>query len=356
VAQAATDQPPRDQRSVHCERARSAEDKVLSELGSSAHVIDRIWHLREDQMSAAARPLALDFGFREAVATNDEATVRSALGNIAARIAVPHAFVVTYDGRVIGQGQNPSDLSADLIHPLRPDHCAVNSIPVLGGRYADLRHQVVELAGEAGAVHLLDGRHLSRQAVGVHQVLGLVVGDDTDALAATEAVMPLGEAVGDLGSLGMALETERMASSILIRVAETSNQLMSRWPDVREVRDLQDRYLELAATSEQAALPAALCKPLAVLQPAARPRLLHRRYAQFFYAHPPYCFPPLYKAMHPVPAPAIPRWCSVEKARAALERAAELVGVAEEQEPGGVTAAAPVEFAALVLRRVVPAA
>ena len=83
--------------------ARSAEDKVLRELDSSAHVIDRIWELRQDEMSAAARPLALDFGFRGAVATNDEETVRSALANVAARISLPHAFVVTYDGRVIGR-------------------------------------------------------------------------------------------------------------------------------------------------------------------------------------------------------------------------------------------------------------
>src|SRR6478672_9384473 len=86
---------------------RSAQDKVLGELDSSAHVIDRIWELRQDEMSAAARPLALDFGFRGAVATNDEETVRSALANVAARIALPHAFVVTYDGRVIGR--NPQD-------------------------------------------------------------------------------------------------------------------------------------------------------------------------------------------------------------------------------------------------------
>src|SRR4051812_29985471 len=87
--------------------ARSADDKVLHELDSSSHVIDRIWDLREDQMQAAARPLALDFGFREAVASDDEETVRSALANIAARIDLPNAFVVTYDGRVIGR--NPED-------------------------------------------------------------------------------------------------------------------------------------------------------------------------------------------------------------------------------------------------------
>jgi diguanylate cyclase (GGDEF)-like protein len=87
--------------------ARSAEEKVRSELDSSSHVIERIWELRAEEMAAAARPLALDFGFREAVASDDEETVRSALANIASRIDLPNAFVVNYEGRVIGR--NPED-------------------------------------------------------------------------------------------------------------------------------------------------------------------------------------------------------------------------------------------------------
>jgi hypothetical protein len=95
--------------------AQSAEDKVLSELDSSSHVIDRIWELREQQMSAAARPLALDFGFREAVASNDEETLRSALANIGSRISLPSVFVVTYDGRIIARNpENDRAYDAEL--------------------------------------------------------------------------------------------------------------------------------------------------------------------------------------------------------------------------------------------------
>jgi diguanylate cyclase (GGDEF)-like protein len=82
--------------------ADSAEDKVSSELVSSAAVIDRIWTMRSNELESVARPLALDFGFREAVATDDDATIRSALANIASRIDLPNAFVVKYDGRVVG--------------------------------------------------------------------------------------------------------------------------------------------------------------------------------------------------------------------------------------------------------------
>jgi diguanylate cyclase (GGDEF)-like protein len=82
--------------------AASAEQQVRSELASSSKVIDRIWSMHTQELESVAGPLALDFGFREAVATDDDATIRSALTNIAGRIDLPNAFVVKYDGRVVG--------------------------------------------------------------------------------------------------------------------------------------------------------------------------------------------------------------------------------------------------------------
>ncbi|MBS1239781.1 MAG: diguanylate cyclase domain protein, partial [Proteobacteria bacterium] len=79
-----------------------AEDKVREELASSAKVINRIWSMRSQELEGVARPLALDFGFRGAVATDDDETIRSALQNIASRIDLPNAFIVKYDGRVVG--------------------------------------------------------------------------------------------------------------------------------------------------------------------------------------------------------------------------------------------------------------
>ena len=139
--------------------ARSAEDKVLRELDSSAHVIDRIWELRQDQMTAAARPLALDFGFREAVATNDEETVRSALANIASRIAVPHAFVVTYDGRVVGRGPQ-DDRAYDPVLWDRLDSGWRSGVLRIGGK----TYQAVAADIDAPALigWLVIGRELDR--------------------------------------------------------------------------------------------------------------------------------------------------------------------------------------------------
>src|SRR5690242_43002 len=92
----------------------SAENKVRQELASSSTVIDRIWGMRAQELDSVARPLALDFGFREAVATDDDATIRSALGNIAARIDLPNAFIVKYDGRVVGMTPRSEEHTSEL--------------------------------------------------------------------------------------------------------------------------------------------------------------------------------------------------------------------------------------------------
>ena len=51
-------------------------------------------------LQQGAGVLAQDYGFREAVATNDEATVRSALDNLRARQKVDGALILGVDGYV----------------------------------------------------------------------------------------------------------------------------------------------------------------------------------------------------------------------------------------------------------------
>src|SRR4029078_13696514 len=80
--------------------AGSASREVESQLQSSGAVYDRLWQQRAHELQNAAQLLSRDFGFRAAVATGDEATMRSALGNAAARLKVRTAFIVTADGRV----------------------------------------------------------------------------------------------------------------------------------------------------------------------------------------------------------------------------------------------------------------
>src|SRR3954470_570276 len=99
--------------------AGSASREVESQLQSSGAVYDRLWQQRAHELQNAAQLLARDFGFRAAVASGDQATIQSALGNAAARLRVRDAFIVTADGRVstIGPAVNRSE-AAGLWKPL----------------------------------------------------------------------------------------------------------------------------------------------------------------------------------------------------------------------------------------------
>ncbi len=72
--------------------AGSASREVESQLQSSGAVYDRLWQQRAHELQNAAQLLARDFGFRAAVATGDEATMQSALGNAAARLQGAHGL------------------------------------------------------------------------------------------------------------------------------------------------------------------------------------------------------------------------------------------------------------------------
>ena len=113
--------------------AGSASREVESQLQSSGAVYDRLWQQRAHELQNAAQLLSRDFGFRAAVATGDEATMRSALGNAAARLKVRTAFIVTADGRV--SAIDPSiraNEAAALWEPL--DGGKLTGVAVLAGR------------------------------------------------------------------------------------------------------------------------------------------------------------------------------------------------------------------------------
>ncbi|WP_421729982.1 putative bifunctional diguanylate cyclase/phosphodiesterase [Brevundimonas sp.] len=94
---------------------RSAQTVVRGELRASGQVYNQIWAARSGQLRQGAAVLAQDYGFREAVATNDEATVRSALDNLRVRQKVNGAMIVGVDGYVTAAGLNPDEASIDTL-------------------------------------------------------------------------------------------------------------------------------------------------------------------------------------------------------------------------------------------------
>ncbi len=87
---------------VYASIAANARGVVRDELVSSGTVFDRVWSLRAGQLEGGASLLSRDFGFREAVASRDDATIRSALENLRVRLGIDMAFIIGVDGRVTG--------------------------------------------------------------------------------------------------------------------------------------------------------------------------------------------------------------------------------------------------------------
>ena len=87
--------------------ASNAFRDVGDELTSSATVFNRLWAMRSQQLQEGAGLLSRDFGFREAVASKDAATIRSALGNLANRLQADRAFIVGLDGSATAADGKP---------------------------------------------------------------------------------------------------------------------------------------------------------------------------------------------------------------------------------------------------------
>ena len=87
---------------VYASITANARGVVRDELLASGTVFDRLWTLRADKLQSGASLLSRDFGFREAVASRDDATIRSALENLKSRLGIDMAFIIGVDGSVTG--------------------------------------------------------------------------------------------------------------------------------------------------------------------------------------------------------------------------------------------------------------
>ena len=87
----------------------SALANVRAELATGERVFERLMDQRSAQLTQAARVLAADFGFREAVMTRDRGTVESALNNHGARIDANLMLLLDLDGVVMADVPDAGD-------------------------------------------------------------------------------------------------------------------------------------------------------------------------------------------------------------------------------------------------------
>ena len=86
---------------VHSSSARIVERETQRELAVGAKVFQRLLEQNQRQLETAAAVLSADFAFREAIATQDQPTVRSVIRNHGQRIHAQVMMVTGIDGRMI---------------------------------------------------------------------------------------------------------------------------------------------------------------------------------------------------------------------------------------------------------------
>jgi EAL domain-containing protein (putative c-di-GMP-specific phosphodiesterase class I)/GGDEF domain-containing protein len=93
----------------------SAHSVVRGEMKAAGAVYGQLWSARSSQMLQGAGVLAQDSGFREAVATDDVASVRSALDNLRGRQGVDGALILGVDGQATSTGIALDDTALDRL-------------------------------------------------------------------------------------------------------------------------------------------------------------------------------------------------------------------------------------------------
>ena len=92
--------------------ASNAQRLVREQLQATGAVFDSLWQVRFGQLQEGAQLSAQDYGFRQAVATQDTATIRSALQNLRRRLNADLVFLVTPDGRVLNADETQAAASS----------------------------------------------------------------------------------------------------------------------------------------------------------------------------------------------------------------------------------------------------
>jgi EAL domain-containing protein (putative c-di-GMP-specific phosphodiesterase class I)/GGDEF domain-containing protein len=148
---------------VYASISANARGVVRGELLSSGTVFDRVWALRARQLEGGAGLLSRDFGFREAVASRDEATIRSALENLRVRLGIDMAFIVGVDGSITGaDGAQLKDASRQIMRAVEQDDNPSGVMQVGGTPYQTIAAPILSptLVGWVVFSSRLDAREM----------------------------------------------------------------------------------------------------------------------------------------------------------------------------------------------------
>lgn len=183
--------------------ARFGEDSASRDLAANARVFDEIIELRAQQMRGSADVLSRDFGFREAVATDDEPTIESALVSLRERSRSDAAFVVGLDGVIVGSAAAALPPGAELWDAL--DSGQEHGIIQIGDKLALAAASPIEVPDTIGWLVLA-------QPLDAAEMRGLskLAAVDIDARVLRAARLPAGLQSAPLGQVLESGEGERV--------------------------------------------------------------------------------------------------------------------------------------------------
>lgn len=91
---------------IYTQTQSAIRQDVVEQLSASARVFQRIISERVEILRTSSGVLAQDFAFREAIATDDLSTTRSALKNFSARLGTDIAMIMDLDGKSVASVSN----------------------------------------------------------------------------------------------------------------------------------------------------------------------------------------------------------------------------------------------------------
>lgn len=108
---------------------------VQSDMAAAGEVFDRLWAVRSERLEAGAKLLSKDFGFREAMATRDSATIASAVDNLRDRLGLDLAFVMSPDGLLLAASDPGANAAAAVVAQALDDGEPMGVATIAGAPY-----------------------------------------------------------------------------------------------------------------------------------------------------------------------------------------------------------------------------
>ena len=205
--------------SVKAATGVAVESQLREELGVGGRVLEQLIELRGRQLHDAVQVLVADFGFKEAVASGDRETIRSALANHGARINAGAVLLLGLDG-VLQVSSDP--------------RIGAEAAERLAGQVRDLAQQgsQVILLPIAGEVYLLVEAYVSAPLPIARVVMGFPI-DEAFALELRELThleltllsIEEGQAAGWLSTLPAAMHGQ-LREELLRQRGSTGSRML----------------------------------------------------------------------------------------------------------------------------------